>query len=67
MPGLSHALQPARDGCTWLGISQAGSKGRLFDRIVKARELAIKHSSVEVAQEQFRSKQPMRRTERTMR
>ena len=29
-----------------------------FDRIVKARDLAIKRSIVEVAQEQFRSKQP---------
>ena len=30
----------------------------MFDRIVKARDLAVKLSIVEVAQEQFRSKQP---------
>ena len=30
----------------------------MFDRIVKARDLAIKRNIVEVAQEQFRSRQP---------
>ena len=54
----TSSIKLLRDGCKWLGISQAGSKGRMFDRTVKARDLAIKLSIVEVAQEQFRSKQP---------
>ena len=54
----TSSIKLLRDGCKWLGISQAGSKGRMFDRIVKARDLAVKLSIVEVAQEQFRSKQP---------
>ena len=54
----TSSIKLLRDGCKWLGISQAGSKGRMFDRIVKARDLAIKRNVVEVTQEQFRSRQP---------
>ena len=47
-----------RDACRWLSISQAGSKQRMFSRIQRARDLAIKRSMVEVAQEQFRQDMP---------
>jgi len=47
-----------RDACRWLSISQTGSKQRMFSRIQRARELAIKRSMVEAAQEQFRQNMP---------
>ena len=39
-------------------LKPVGSGRRMFDRIVKARDLAIKRNVVEVTQEQFRSRQP---------
>ena len=47
-------IKQPRDACRWLNISQPGSKQRMFSRIQRARELAIKRSMVEAAQEQFR-------------
>ena len=44
----TSSINLLRDGCKWFGISQAGSTGRMLNRIVKARELAIKRSIVEV-------------------
>ena len=38
-----------------LGISQAGSKQRMFDRCKKAKELALRRSLVESAREQYKS------------
>ena len=46
-----------RDACRWLGVSQAGSKGRMFERCKKAKELAWRRSIVEAAQDQYRSQQ----------
>eukprot|EP00435_Cladocopium_sp_Y103_P029091 s1251_g7.t1 len=46
-----------RDACRWLGVSQAGLKGRMFERCKKAHELALRRSMVEAAQEQYRSLQ----------
>ena len=47
-----------RDACKWLGISQAGSKVRMFNRIQCAREWAIKRSVVEAAKDQYRQQYP---------
>ena len=47
-----------RDACKWLSISQAGSKVRMFNRIQRARDLAIKRSMVEAAQDQYRQQYP---------
>ena len=38
-------------------MSQAGSKGRMFERCKKAKELAWRRSIVEAAQDQYRSRQ----------
>ena len=46
-----------RYACRWLGVSQAGSKGRMFERCKKAKELAWRRSIVEAAQDQYRSQQ----------
>eukprot|EP00435_Cladocopium_sp_Y103_P016755 s3453_g4.t1 len=46
-----------RDAYRWLGVSQAGSKGRMFERCKKVHELALRRSMVEAAQEQYRSLQ----------
>ena len=37
----SSTIKLLRDACRWLGISQAGSKQRMFDRCKKAKELAL--------------------------
>ena len=47
-----------RDACKWLSISQAGSKVRMFNRIQRARDLAIKRSVVEAAKDQYRQQYP---------
>ena len=47
-----------RDACKWLSISQAGSKVRMFNRIQRAKELAIKCSVVEAAKDQYRQQYP---------
>ena len=51
-------IKQLRDACKWLGISQAGSKQRMFSRIQKARDQAIKRSMVEAAQEQYKRDVP---------
>eukprot|EP00435_Cladocopium_sp_Y103_P027217 s1403_g6.t1 len=54
----SSATKHLRDACKWLGISQAGSKQRMFSRIQRARDQAIKRSMVEAAQEQYKRDVP---------
>ena len=51
----SSTIKLLRDACRWLGISQAGSKQRMFDRCKKAKELALRRSLVESAREQYKS------------
>eukprot|EP00435_Cladocopium_sp_Y103_P036519 s730_g9.t1 len=51
----SSTIKLLRDACRWLVISQAGSKQRMFDRCKKAKELALRRSLVESAQEQYKS------------
>ena len=46
-----------RDACRWYGVSQAGSKGRMFERCKAAHEMALKRSLIEAAQDQYRSLQ----------
>ena len=38
-----------RAGCKWVGVSQAGSKARLFERIVKAHRTAMRRAALDVA------------------
>ena len=47
-----------RDACRWLGVSQAGSKSRMFERLKAAKETALRRSMVEAAHEQYRSNLP---------
>lgn len=54
----TSSIKLLRDACKWLSISQAGSKVRMFNRIQRARELAIKRSMVEAAQDQYRQQFP---------
>ena len=42
-----------RAGCKWVGVSQSGSKARMFDRIVKAHTTAMRRSEIEVAMKQY--------------
>ena len=44
-----------RDACRWLGISQSGSKRRMFDRCKKSVEETYRRSIVKSAQQQFQS------------
>ena len=44
-----------REACQWLGISQSGSKGRMFARIKAAKREALRRGIVEAAKEQFRA------------
>ena len=46
-----------RDACRWYGVSQAGSKGRMFERCKAAHETALKRRLIEAAQDQYRSLQ----------
>ena len=54
----TSSIKLLRDACRWLAISQAGSKQRMFNRIQRARDLALKRSMVESAQEQYRQHMP---------
>ena len=44
-------IRDLRAGCKWVGVSQSGSKSKMFDRIVHAHQLALKRAQVEVAME----------------
>lgn len=48
-------IRDLRAGCKWVGVSQSGSKSKMFDRIVHAHQLALKRAQVEVAMEQYQS------------
>ena len=50
-------IQDLRAGCKWVGVSQSGSKSRMFDRIIHAHQLALKRAEVEVAMELYNSEQ----------
>ena len=53
----SSTIRLLRDACRWLGISQSGSRTRMYDRCKKAVELALKREAVLAAQEQYKSLQ----------
>ena len=42
-----------RAGCKWVGVSQAGAKARLFERIVKAHRTAMRRAALDVAMKQY--------------
>ena len=50
-------IRDLRAGCKWVGVSQSGSKSRMFDRIIHAHQLALKRAEVEVAMELYNSEQ----------
>ena len=54
----TSSIKLLRDACRWLAVSQAGSKQRVFNRIQRARDLALRRSMVEAAQEQYRQGMP---------
>ena len=54
----TSSIKLLRDACKWLRISQAGSKVRMFNRLQRARDLAIKRSVVEAAKDQYRQQYP---------
>eukprot|EP00435_Cladocopium_sp_Y103_P067671 s701_g30.t1 len=56
----SSTIKLLRDACRWLGISEAGSKQRMFDQCKKAKELALRRSLIESAQEQYKSQNMLR-------
>ncbi len=47
------AIHNLRNGCRYLGISQAGSKEKLFSRIVETNRKALRRQALEVAQRQY--------------
>ena len=50
-------IRDLRTGCKWVGVSQSGSKSRMFDRIIQAHLQALKRAEAEVAMELFKSEQ----------
>ena len=50
-------IRDLKTGCRWVGVSQSGSKVRMFDRIVQAHLQALKRSEAEVAMELYSSEQ----------
>jgi len=54
---VTSSVKLLRDACRWLGVSQSGSKKRMFDRCKKAKETALRRSLVESAHEQYKSLQ----------
>ena len=50
-------IRDLKTGCRWVGVSQSGSKVRMFDRIVQAHLQALKRSEAEVAMELYNSEQ----------
>ena len=49
------AIRGLRNGCRYLGISQAGSKERMFIRILETNRKALRRQALEVAQRQYES------------
>ena len=50
-------IRDLRTGCRGVGVSQSGSKSRMFDRIVQAHLQALKRAEAEVAMELYNSEQ----------
>ena len=44
-----------RVGCQWVGISQSGSKQKMFERIARSHAQALKRAELEVALQQYQS------------
>jgi hypothetical protein len=53
----TSSVKLLRDARRWLGVSQSGSKERMFDRCKKAKETALRRSLVESAHDQYRALQ----------
>lgn len=51
----TSSVKVLRDACKWSGVSQSGSKKRMFDRCKKAMEETYRRSILESAQERFRA------------
>ena len=49
------SIKDLREACRWLGISQSGSKDRMFRRVREAHLQARKRQSVVLAQEQYKA------------
>ena len=47
------AIRDLRNGCRYLGISQAGSKEKMFNRILETNMKALRRQALEVAQRQY--------------
>ena len=46
-------IRDLRSACRYLGVSQAGSKEKLFNRIVETNKIASRRQALEVAQRQY--------------
>ena len=44
-----------RVGCQWIGVSQSGSKRKMFERIARSHAQALKRAELEVALQQYQS------------
>ena len=44
-----------RVGCQWIGVSQSGSKQKMFERIARSHAQALKRAELEVALQQYQS------------
>ena len=51
-------MKQLREACHWLGVSQSGSKSRMFSRIKDARREALRRGVVEAAMEQYKADVP---------
>ena len=51
----TSSVKLLRDACRWLGISQSGSKRRMFDRCKKSMEEAYRRNLLISAQEQYKA------------
>ena len=47
-----------RSGCKWMGVSQAGSKVKMFERIIRAHRTAMRRTALEMAMKQFQDETP---------
>ena len=47
------SIRDVRNGCRYLGVSQSGSREKLFRRIVFANEKTLRRQALEVAQRQY--------------
>ena len=51
--GEVEPIRDLRNGCKYLGVSQSGSREKLFKRIVFVNEKALRRQALEVAQRQY--------------